>query len=352
MSVRAPNQSGWRLQAALNTIRTAITGAELYGAAKATAGSKRKKPSSAGKGTKRYKKATVGKVTVADSGATKKLYRKKAAPKRKKSLRSRVATLEKYKPKQATKEYRNVDAQNIICTANNCVYENFNGLTSSILESASTDVQFIDRGATPAPDSINLTDQTYQHKMDFRNLYTHIRFKNNNEMTAVLDVYCMICTDASGNPPLTWMTSQDSNFGVTDIDTNINCYPSDSSELLKHWKIEKHTKAVLGAGDTLDCYYSRKRRLYDPKAKDTSGVTYQPGDQVWFMRLQGDVVHGSNDATIGYGNPTVDYVVKRKVTLYYTAETPFHKIESVNSLDAMTSPEEAGPAIDPALTDQ
>lgn len=339
----------YRRAALRQAVRAGVTAAQLYTASRATAGTKRSY--SAGKPQKRQK--VVGRVGLADSGTARNVYKKRTASRKKKSLRTRVATLEKYKPKLAIKEYRNIDAQNIVCTANNCVYAEFNGITSSLLETAVQDVTFIDRAATPAVDTINLTDQTTKHDMDFRNLYSHVRFKNNNELTGILDVYCFICKDKSNSAPKTWMTNEDANFGVTNIDTNINTWPSDSKEMLKHWKMEKHTKAVLGPGDTLDVYWSRKRRIYDPKSKDSNGVAYQHGDQVWLFRLQGDITHGNtSDNTIGTGNPTIDYVVKRKVQLHYTAEAPFFKIETNNSMDTQSGgPEEAGPTVDAALVD-
>lgn len=303
--------------------------------------------------TKRRRTASSGRYTNARTNTTKSVKRYKRSPSKKKSLRSRVVALEKTKPKLATYDYRNLDGSYISGVENQVFYKTQQSVGYALLEVASDSIPFIDRGATPAIDDVDLTDQTIAHPMDFRDLYSKIEFKNNNELTAVLDVYSLVVKDSTSITPESAMTSQDATYGITDADTNLLIYPTDFPMFQEHFKIVKHAKVVLKCGDTFKMTWNLRRRLYDPKHVDSNPATYHKGDHIWFMRIVGHITHGITDLTkVGSGDPQVDYHILRKVKLKYTAETPFHKIETLNSLDTMTGgAEEAGPAADPSLVD-
>lgn len=321
----------------------------------AVANALKRKSVTAANGTKKKAKMVSGGglKRTARTGAVQSVGKRRAVGKKKETLKDRVRALEKVKPKLATYDYRNTDAQSVTCVANQCAYEFVPGVDSALIESATDAVPYIDRGTTPAIDSINLNDQTYRHNMDIRDIYSLLWLRNNNEQAGQVDVYCYVCRDANASTPIAWMTGQDDTLGISNADTNILTYPSDFSQVSKHWKLDKHSKVVLKSGDEFQMVYSRNARKYDPKEKDVNGVSYQIGDQCWVVRVQGSVSHGASaKQNVGTGVPTIDIITKRKIKLRYQAETPFYFIETVNSLDSQTGgAETAGPTVDPSKID-
>lgn len=324
-------------------------------AVKAVRAAKRSASSAPVRQSKRSRTAmTRATKRVARSGvvrATTSSRKKRRRTRTKKSLKSRISALEKTKPKLATLMYRNIDASVVTALANQAGYAVVSGITAALLESATTSVKYIDRNTTPAPDVINLNDQTYAHDMDFRKLYHKIEMRNNNEVTIHVDIYNFVVKDASDSNPLEIMQSQSGSYNVSSVETQIQLYPGHFPEVSNFFTLVKHDKAVLAPGDEFSMTWSRNRRIYDPKEKDSNADTYQKGDQFYLIRVRGGMSHDQTTTTsVGTANCQLDVISNRKVDLHYTAETPFKYFNLVNSLDTQAvGPEQAGPTVDPAL---
>lgn len=307
---------------------------------------KRKLETHGGEGTKTV--ARTGKKVRAGAPPGKRIGRRVV----KKSLGERISALEKNKPLYAIHDYRNIEGTYMTMSENVCAYKQFALFDTTLIEGAIDALSFIDRGATPAVDSVDLSGQTYAHNIKLIDLYSKIMFRNNDECTMHLDVYILRVKDDNSSDPTSVIAAADGGVGLGDGQTNLLTFPSDFPAFNVIYTIVKHDKVYLASGDEYSVVWSEKERKYDPITQDAlSSPNYRKGDTICLIRGYGGISHGITTKTlVGTATGQVDIHYKRKMKVKYESDAAFYKIETVNSLDTQTGgPEQAGPTVDSAL---
>lgn len=309
-----------------------------------------------GEAPKRQKKGNGNNQKVvatkrgARTGVTHGVTKKTGGGKRKKpTLKKRVAILEKNMPKEATYEYRwirNGQLNGVVAAA---TYDTFVMYDSAAIEASIDALKYVnDAGAVI---NVDTTALGIRSEIQLKDFYSKIVLRNNFQLSAHVDVYGCVCIKPTASPPLTTMTDDDGNVGITNAESNIHTYPSDFKLFRQHWKIAKHAKVNLRSGDSAEVVYSRKYRKYDPELHDVSN-TYEVGDFVWFLRTVGGVSHDATATTsVGTADPTIDVVINTKWKVKYPSDLPFHYIETLTTLSTQgNGAVQAGATVNPALT--
>lgn len=268
------------------------------------------------------------------------------------TLKKRVAALERYGPKLANHDYRRMDVNYVANSVNSCAYRIMSCYNASIRQAAIDDLPYIDRGATPALDSLDLTNLGVKADISFRDIYIKLTVRNNNSIASRVDVYLCRAKMDSSFTPITALTTADAKYGITNADTNVMTFPSDFDIFKTHFKIVKHVKHVLQAGDELIQTYSQKSDKYDPEYVDDVSETYIKGDLIWLIRIQGILSHDvTTEENVGLSDGQVDLLNTMKMKVRYPSDAPFKKIETNVNLDTLTDAQAAGPVVDSNLQD-
>lgn len=263
-------------------------------------------------------------------------------------LAKRVRTLERNQPKQAVREVRNMDAWTHINAANQCAYSEYPAFDNALIESVLDDLPYVDRATTPALDTVDLRNQGLELNLGIRDIYSKITARNNYAIPVIADLYMLQIKNQSDIADIaTMLNTADDQLQVATASTNVMTHPSDFKLFNETFKVLKHQKATLDAGDEFVMTYTRKNHSYDTEyVDDLSNPTYYKGNIAFLLRTQGVVAHdATTDTNVGLGDGQLDVVLYRKFKLYYDGDAPFRTINITNSLDTVAAPETAGPAV-------
>lgn len=311
---------------------------------KRSSGSSFKKPAA--------KKFKGTKYTVRGGKTTKVYGGRRSGRRTKKSLKSRVVALEKYTPKHSTHDYRQAVVFQALCAENECSYTESAGITATNMEQALTSLRFIDRGAPPAADEIDLSTVVGNNqKILFKDLMSCFTAKNNGHLAVDIRIYKFKCTGNTDTGVVLFMEAdEDATLtGTTDASTSTLVYPSDFRLLRQAWQLMDTTSVRLNPGDETKAYANVKSRVYNPQVKDNDPLTpsYIKGDILWCIRVVGTISHGITDTTqIGLCDGGVDCHVLRQYKVKYQGDSVYDRIEILNSLNNMPGgAEQAGPNV-------
>lgn len=251
---------------------------------------------------KSHRHKVKGVVQVIRGNRIKKSWKKPSTKKRVKSLKARVTELEKTKH-TAIHGIKTVSYGQITSAENQCSYNQIDLFTRQNMESSITGLNYFDRGATPAPDTINATGQTKRNEIYFKNMYAGLKFRNNNALTCRMRCYFFECKKAGAGDITGQMLAEDQYFlNTATSTTDYLVYPSDFKALKDQWKLLGSQEATLQPGDEFLCNHTVPYRSYDNTASDVeSNPNYMPGDRVCLCRITGVIGHDSVQKTSEFG---------------------------------------------------
>lgn len=293
-------------------------------------------------------KASGKKIGAYGKNVVKKKKTKKSS-KGKKSLGERVKALEQQKPHTATYDYRISAQSQAACTVSKCAYRSMFVADSAAIEASLDTLKYLnDAGAVV---NVNVQNLDVRNEVRIVDLYSKIRLRNNFEISARVDVYGLVCKEATSLSPFNCIDNDDVNVGITDAPTNLLIYPSDFALFRQKYRIAAHEKFNLRSGDTAEVVYANPHRDYDAELRDVTQI-YQKGDFVWFIRVQGGISHDASVATsIGTGDATIDINTFTKWKVKYPSQANFYFIETTDGLSNQgNGAVQAGPQLDPTYT--
>lgn len=273
----------------------------------------------------------------------------KGRPRPKKSLKDRVVRLERDVVDPATRIVKKISTSQKNCSPNVCSYSTNFAWYPTQWEEFITDLRFIDRAATPAADTIDLSNQSYSHELDFRNIFLSYSGKNNGQIPMKLKVYTFECIGPTGanSTPTELMDAYDGVFAVSSSTTDILLYPSDMRKAWSDkWKILKTNSFSLNAGDEFSVSHSIKQFKYDVKAHDVVGSVYPKGCVLFVLRLQGVLCHDKTTTSeVGFSDSTIDTFAYIKYEIKYQSDASFTDMKVSSTLGTVTDAVCAGPNI-------
>lgn len=325
---------------------------------KSVSGKKRSATSKKSSMAKRKKTSSNATKSYARSSSKSTVYkRKRKSTKKRKTIKQRIARVEKVLPRRAVHDVREIVGGYVRHGNQRCYYETAGMFDAAFIESKLNNLAFIDRGVTPAIDSIDLTAAGLgQVNLSLENLYSKLVVRNNNKVDAVVDIYALRCKENTNLSPVAAMQANDQDYsvvgGTLDSTDNILTYPSDFEYFRRHWQIVSHSKTHLRPGDEHTAYFSQKYMKYNPQMLDIDDDQYQTGNTVWFIRTMGSVGYNSTtEEEVTTCDGTVHYVKVRKMLIKYDSDAPFHKIETENNLTDISAPAQGGPQTEVDATD-
>lgn len=304
----------------------------------------------------RFKKSRLAGVKTTAATSSSKLLKRGKRRKTKKSqkskinkLSSRLKKLEKYGVQLAKRLVRANEYGQCKHDPNGAAYDAYGMWQPSTWEAHIDDLRFIDRGATPAIDDINLQNQTIGHDIHFINIVLTNVCRNNGQIPVNCATYWYRSKVDTSTSPLAHMTSMDDQMGITDANVNFNIYPTDfKANISKQWKLLKVAKATLNGGDELKSSVAIKHFQQNPKYNDIFSSTYSKGSVVVLVRTSGVIAHDATTTTeVGTGDGGVDIQHRLVYTIVYPSDANFRDIQTVNGGGTFgAAPEVVGPNVD------
>lgn len=267
---------------------------------------------------------------------------------KKRSLKSRVAELEKDKH-YATKTLREATVISLGITKNVCRYNWYHGLLTSEKDAELNGLKMVDH-TTGATENVDFRAKTISNQVRFKGQYQKLEVKNASQIPVKCRFYHLVCKqDTSFVPNTTALTSGDDIVSITDADTNPLTYPTDFPLFNEYWKIVKTNEVQINAGDIASMVISRKSEKYDPELDDVANATtYHKGDQGIMIRLVGCLAHDSTDTSkVELGNGQVDVHNYYKYDIRYPSDNNTKFIKTTNDYvtDGVGVPEIVGPNV-------
>ncbi len=257
---------------------------------------------------------------------------------RKKTLASRIAKLEKFGTKMATYRVKDIVYFQESHAVNTCAYIEKTTVSKNFIEGKIDALPFMDRAATPEADVINLTSTGIRNNIIISNPWSRMVIKNNWHLPVVIHVYWWVCKSDTASTPLSLMLTDDDNIGIGDSSTNFDTYPSDYKAAGHVWRVAKSAKASLQAGDEIHSDYNQKTFNYDPELQDTINHTYFKGDVLCMIRTSGVLCHDKATTTeVGTSEGKIDCCFYRRFDVRYPSDAAFLKYEVTKNPGALAA---------------
>lgn len=293
---------------------------------------KRRKPN-----TPRKSNAKVRFAESNGSGQAITIRKKRKSKRKGKSLKKRVASLEKSsKQNYQVATFKFDYAYQTASLTNTCSYSTYHWMAGADILSAIDEMPYIDPTVPSTKKQFNMgvASNTFKLAMKFVGTAT---MRNNYLYPCDISVYIVRPKTGTLDSP-----STDIQDGITDA-ANIsvdnwaqyNLFPSDSSLFNQKWKILKHQKLRLQSGDEMTISHSEKftfdQKLYADHSGEGNVYTKQYS-RVLLIRVCGIVAHESADSTkIGIAPSKIDVLAKRQYIVKKPSEVPMHTLQQTKS---------------------
>lgn len=314
---------------------------------------KRPNPRYPSYGGKYGKKRKVGRAVQHTSHGVQTVTKTKKKTKRKttrknllKAVKKNVKRLNELAAKNAIQKCRRRDYGSFDWTPGACNYVENACFYQGFFDTLITTLKFIDRGATPAADSINLTATSLsRHTVSFKNLRMKITVRNNDDCPHECRGYFVRCNNKTSTSFINDLKAIDGLEDAT-IDTNNNLFPTEIKA--SAWKVISSQTFILKPGDEAYFYYNQKGYRYQPRDQDIEGTTYDKGDINFVLRGCGRISHDStNINTVGSGAGYLNYEITKYCEVHYPSDyAARHWYLSNNSATTIPNPVCATHAVD------
>lgn len=284
---------------------------------------------------------------------------KRVVPKRrkirrkKKTLKQRIATLEKEQPADSTKLTRYVKHFKFpqTSTVNYCTIFEVKMTSQSLWETI---------GALNSMGGLSATDFTAENtSIAVKNLFMKCHLTNATTTNCILKYMWVRCKDDTNESYLDQYTKEAADRGLAALTVSSEVAESGTSSAIparivltntqrdydfslgiqgtqKDWlKIGKVENVTIGPGDSIDVQLSHKYFKYLPEAYDQASKTYVAGhyDYHLICLVKGDLAHdATNHGKVGYSNPACNVEAVSKFVYEYSDGKGLRQINSQNTL--------------------
>lgn len=212
------------------------------------------------------------------------------------------------------------------------------GSSKTSVESSMSALPYYDPKAPGTFDVVNYATATQAKTIKIASMYSHLHLKSNFNVPTVIDVWLVVpLGETSITPLVAW------DNGLADIGTYNGSTitkesnlvkPSDSYQFKMSWKVLKHRKRVLKAGESMYVNYVGKGFRYNPPWVDSESVEYHGAfnSHVYLVRIHGVIGHDASGAVdVGQIGAGVDYEVYKKTIIKYDAGAPLYNTRIVDT---------------------
>ncbi len=266
--------------------------------------------------------------------------------KTKRTIKSRVRRLEILGKSLATQKIRDIQFERVACSINQCAYFHSDMWNQNFKESKLQVMEFMDRAATPALDSMSLTGTGRRNYILLDRIYLCANMINNGHLPVDGTVYWVKnVIPTSVNVPET-MNVDDANVNVSSASVNVQTYPSDFSAVKSTWKFLRSEKFHLKGGDSFTSKFFPRSEKYDPELNDAlDNKLMTKGDISFVIRIQGTICHGVTTSTeVGLGDGSLDIQLIRNFDIRYPSDAQFLRIRTDIDDETLTGgAQQAGP---------
>lgn len=287
------------------------------------------------------------KLQNAQGGNTKVVSkRQKRRPKRKMSIKKRVASLEdKISDTVAIKHVRSRTYSQINSGKNGCAYNTLNVCNWATLEAYSDNLKYLSLTGTPGENEVNLTNAaanaTWQ-VLSYRNFYFQVVGRNNNTIPTNVRLYWLKVSEPTSSTPVAIMNVDDQYVNVSSADTSIMNYFTDFPTASKKFKLLKTDKFLVNPGDQFVKSIPLPDRKWSPTLKSVANNTYQKGDYLLVMRVEGVIAHDAvSTSAIGIAESSIDYYIQLNFDIRYPSSVNYRYFETAENGNAMAGGAEA-----------
>lgn len=187
---------------------------------------------------------------------------------------------------------------------------------------------------------VDYTSGTQHKELEFAVFKSSFVAKNNYELPAVVDIWCVVPKEDTSITALQAVTN-----GLTDVGSGLGAtttlvHPKDSPQFKDLYHVVGHKSKTLYAGQSLFMSHSVKPFIYDPSFIDNHNQEYQKkyGGHGYLIRVRG--VLGHDDVTVnleGITGARVDITRQCKFVIKYEAGADIEYLEVDDNPDTFTS---------------
>jgi hypothetical protein len=313
--------------------------------------------SAAAKYASKSKSGVRSSLSVNGTSAGKAIVRKKRKGRRKqpKTLKKRIAALEKNRPPKSYYMAKDFLPYKLTCAATN---------TSRWYEIPLVDHNMIEAKIDALPKVSGSENYlTANTSVQIKNIYQVFRMKNTTTGNIHVEYQPYICIDDDGESVLDNIREGMINRGYTfansvqaataasattaQIPRRLDCASTSTAnevhyspwgvyEVSRKWKkLANVTKLIVGPGDTLEIKIPHKGFQYKPEVLDDEAFTYLKRDMSLVIKTLGELSHQktTNISLVGYGEHYFDCVLYRGFTVVYDSGEGLKTVEYTDSFD-------------------
>lgn len=238
-----------------------------------------------------------------------------------------------------TLNYKYISSTYLRSSQNACAYTDVLPVTTGLIEA--NILPYLKYFNPSTPGTLITTDFTSGifSKEVLLNIYASILLRNNYHVPCVCDVYLCGVKNDTDVAPSTYVTDGLTDIGLSSPSTNIVGYPTMSDSFMDNYKIVKHSKIKLKAGEEAHLSHNTGKFTYNPQLVDIHNLSYQKEYKsfVYLVRVQGVVGHDNTTSTqIGVLAAGVDMLLKLNATVEYNAGADITYTIVGNYLSTMT----------------
>lgn len=227
----------------------------------------------------------------------------------------------------------------IACLANESQYRALSPLTRNTMEEAIQSVPYFEGGTMS---NIDLTDDTFQRKVNFKSVASTVTVRNNRITPCEVRVYVYGCKNATNlDPKDTYISGL---IDQMDVSTPLHpmMYPSDVKHVADDWKQIKCVKKILNSGQQMSVSHAEKNIGYDTSLSDLHVSTYQKQYKsfCFLVRLEGvPAVQNNNTDLVGTNDSKLTIIMDTvKKIEYDSGSNGTHRFITVNNSNELTDP--------------
>lgn len=230
----------------------------------------------------------------------------------------------------------------VTALATECDHAVVDAVTPNYLEAYTDNLRYFDPSAPGVLVTADPTTASYSHDLEFKNIYSRLRIRNNYLIPCHVRVYLCKSKSDTNNSPLTEYTA-----GIADqvvsagVDTETALlYLNDIERVKEQWNIDCVVDKVLNAGQEAITTHSTGSFKYDASHYDTEAIAYQKQWKAYcyVIRLEGVLGHDTGvGAEQGILPCKVDYDMVVKAEIVYDAGVNLNDISINDARDSFTN---------------
>lgn len=314
-----------------------VPGGALGAAASAAA-------SYAGGGAKRKRSSNsaVGSKITARGGITRRKS-KKSAPKKSKSLKSRVKNIEKDLAQDLSYKFvKNLQARGINCIVGKSAVREIEGINSGTIR---TSLGALDIGTGTAIDGRVVAENT---QISIEKCWCECVAANVTDSACYVTLYALVAKSNTNDGPEVAYADAILDSGMpAGPNYSVVSYPTQLPDWKKLYRVVDTVKGYLRAGDQLKLSFTIPDFKWSDDYYDNHPFSYIKGKNMMFLaRVEGDIAVDASNPGLGSTMPSAIMLKTRtNFQIAYAGNVASRVFEVNDSLDVLTTPQQVGPNV-------